>query len=268
MPAYRVERSENGGQLPRRGRPSPAPHEEGLATSQLLALQRAAGNTAVGELIAGSGAITIQRDRGHAAAAAPAATTALDDRAHAIINAAQADHPAIAERAVSTVRQIINTYYADRASTVSDITYDSSEPGLMTTSVGRGASSTGSIAVGEYFVTNTTAAEFARRVLQVGHELEHIQQYRSGLGGGGHRHEREFLAFSHEGTATAVAHTGRMAHATRVRLIDEAIRHYNAFSAADKERYAEQYRDLLAERTREQRASGRDATSPPTEAAR
>lgn len=174
MPAYRVERSESGGQLPRPGRPSPAPHEQGPALRQLLALQRAAGNTTVGELIAGSSAITIQRDGGHTAVAVPATTTALDDRAHAIINAAQADHPAIAERAVSTVPRIINTYYADRAPTVSDVTYDSSEPGLMTTSVGRGASSTGSIAVGDYFVTNTIAAEFARRVLQVGHELEHI----------------------------------------------------------------------------------------------
>lgn len=268
MPAYRVERSETGGRrvpptltVPRKGGGNDL-------TTQLLALQRAAGNTAVGDLIAGS-AITVQRDGGHAEVASPAATTAaLDDRAHAIINAAQADHPAVDQRAISTVRQIINTYYADRASTVSDVTYDSSEPGLMTTSVGRGASSTGSIAVGEYFVTNTTAAEFARRVLQVGHELEHIQQYRAGLGGGGHRHEREFLAFYHEGTGTAVAHTGRMAHATRVRLIDEAIRHYNAFSAADKERYAEQYRDLLEQRAREQRASGHDATAPPTEAAR
>lgn len=265
--AFRVARSERPGEPSRRSRSSPAPHERGPATSQLLALQRAAGNAAVGELIARTGDIAIQRDvGGHAAVADPAA--ALDDRAQAIISAAQADHPAIGARAISTVRQIINTYYPDRASTVSDVTYDSSEPGLMTSSVGRGASSTGSIAVGEYFVTNTIRAEFARRVLQVGHELEHIQQYRNGLGGGGHRHEREFLAFHHEGTATAVAHTGRMAHATRVHLIDEAIRHYNAFSEADKQRHADQYQELLARRGREQRASGHDPTAAPTEAAR
>ena len=230
----------------------------------LLALQRTAGNAAVGHLVTEPSPISIQRDGGHGVAS-PGAVTTLDDRARAIIDAAHGTQGSAGERAMNAVRQIINTYYADRASLVSAVTYDSAERGLLTTSVGHGASSTGSIAVGDYFIAHI--ADFARRVLQVGHELEHIQQYRSGLGGGTHRHEREFLAFYHEGTAGAVPHTGRMAHATRVDLLDEAIRHYNAFSDADKARYAEQYRDLLEQRNRHQRASGWQPTAPPTDAA-
>jgi hypothetical protein len=236
------------------------------AALSLIDLQRTAGNAAVVDLLAQRGGPTVQRDGGHPTAA-PAAATDLDEKAQAIIDAAAADHPAASERAVNAVQQIVDTYYGDKASTVSGITYKASEPGLKTTSQGKGDSSTGSIAVGDYFLNNTTKAGFARRVLQVGHELEHIQQYRSGMGGETHRHEREFLAFYHEGTAAAVPHTGKMAHANRVNLLDEAIRHYNAFSDADKKRYADQYKDLLEQRAKELKASGNDKTDPPTEAA-
>jgi hypothetical protein len=266
----RTQRLQRGNDIDQVPRHSSALTSSGGETPahQLLALQRAAGNAAVTDLLSQAKAFTVQRDGGHTATAAPAASTsALDDQALAIINAAQAAQPAAAERGKAVVRQIIDTYYADRASTVRGITYESGDPGLTTTSGGQGATSTGSIAVGDYFLTNTTRAGFARRVLQVGHELEHIQQYRSGLGGGTHRHEREFLAFYHEGTGAALAHTGRVAHATRVSLIDEAIRHYNALSDDDKRRYADQYNDLLAKRAEEQAASGHDPTDPPTNAA-
>jgi hypothetical protein len=159
-------------------------------------------------------------------------------------------------------------HYSDKKDLVSGVTYARSEPGLLTTSHGRGDKATGSIAVGHYFITNTTDAYFARRVLQVGHELEHVQQYREGKGGEGHRHEREFLAFYHEGLNAALAHTGRISHSTRIELMDEAIRNYNAMSEEQKRQYADKYHELLERRTEEQRKSGHAATDPPTERAK
>ena len=225
----------------------------------VMSLQRAAGNTAVAELIA------LQRDGGHALAAPT--STDLDDQAKAIIHAAQASSPGIDERAVAAVWAIINTYYADKKSLVSGVSYVASEPGLMTTAHGHGAKSTGSIEVGHYFITNTNESFFARRVLQVGHELEHVQQHRDGKGGEGHRHEREFLAFYHEALNPALAHTGRVSHATRVELMDQAIRNYNAMPDEQKKQYADKYQELLDRRHQEQRKSGHAATEPPTERA-
>lgn len=225
----------------------------------ILDLQRKAGNAAV------TGLITMQRDGGHAVAAP--STTELDDQARAIITAAQATTPGIEERAVNAVRAILDTYFADKRGLVSGIHYDASEPGLLTTSHGSGERSTGSIAVGRYFITNTTEAYFARRVLQVGHELEHVQQHREGKGGEGHRHEREFLAFYHESANPALPHTGRVSHATRVDLMDQAIRNFNAMPDDQKRQYADRYRELLERRNEEQRRSGHAHTEPPTEAA-
>jgi hypothetical protein len=231
-----------------------------IASGSIMALQRSAGNAAVTELI------TAQRDGGHAPAA-PAKSTDLDERALAIIKAAQASTPSIEERAVSAVQAILDTYYPDRKSMVKDIRYAASEPGLKTTAGGRGEKVTGLIEVGHYFITETTDQYFARRVLQVGHELEHIQQHREGKGGKEHRHEREFLAFYHEATAPEVAHTGRVSHSTRVELMDEAIRNYNAMPAAQKKQYDAEYSDLLAKRTIQQKKAGKHPTPPPTDAA-
>jgi hypothetical protein len=99
---------------------------ETTTSGSIMALQRSAGNAAVTELI------TAQRDGGHAPAA-PAKSTDLDERALAIIKAAQASTPSIEERAVSTVQAIIDTYYPDRKAMVKDVRYAASEPGLKTT---------------------------------------------------------------------------------------------------------------------------------------
>ena len=240
-------------------REKPKDHTSDTLARAVLELQRSGGNAAVTEMI------SAQRDRGHALAAP--ATTELDDQARAIIAAAQAATPGIDERAVNVVGSIINTYYSDKKGMVSAVSYTASEPGLLTTSNGSGEKATGSIAVGHYFVTNTTDAYFARRVLQVGHELEHVQQHREGKGGEGHRHEREFLAFYHEALNAAPAHTGRISHSTRVELMDQAIRNYNAMPDDQKRQYADKYRELLDRRTEEQRKSGHTATDPPTERA-
>ncbi len=230
------------------------------ASGSILALQRTAGNAAVTQLI------TAQRDGGHSPAA-PAKSTDLDDRAVAIVKAAQATTPTIDERAANAVQAIIDTYFLDRKPMVSGVRYAESEPGLRTTARGSGEKVTGLISVGHYFISETTEPHFARRVLQVGHELEHIQQHREGKGGEKHRHEREFLAFYHEATAPAVAHTGRVSHSTRVDMMDEAIRNYNAMPDQQKKQHETEYKELLEQRAIEQRKTGRAAPEPPTDAA-
>lgn len=211
----------------------------------ILELQRAAGNAAVSELIA-------QRDDAHAVAA-PARSTSLDEQARAIISAAQAETPGIEERAVNAVRAIIDSYYPDKKSMVKEVKWAATLDGLMTTAQGKGPKVTGVISVGEKFIVHTKSQHFARHVLQVGHELEHIQQHRDGLGGDKKKHEREFLAFYHEGTATELPHTGHMRPEMRIRLLDEAIQNYNALSDGDKRKYVDQYRDLLEQKARFQR---------------
>lgn len=227
--------------------------------SAILFLQQQAGNAAVTQMI-------VQRDGGHTAT--PVKSTDLDETAQAIVKAAQSDKPKD-ERAKAAVWAIITAYYPSKKSLVTDVVWDSALSGLQTHSVGKGTKWKANIEVGEYFIDHTTGKDdFARRVLQVGHELEHIEQHNRGLGGNEHYHEREFLAFYHESIAPAVAGTGRMGHATRVNLLDEAIRHYNAFSDKDKKRFADDYKALLEKRAEEQKASHKDPTDPPTDKAK
>jgi hypothetical protein len=79
---------------------------------------------------------------------------------------------------------------------------------------------------------------------------------------------REFLAFYHEGIAPAVKGTGRMAHATRVDLLDESVRHYNRFTDELKKKHADDYNDLLEGRKAEQKAAHQEPTEPPTDLAK
>jgi hypothetical protein len=235
---------------------SPAPDAR---TSALLALQRQAGNAAVAQLI-------VQRDGGHTAT--PVKSTDLDETAQGIVKDAQSDKPK-EERAKAAVWAIITGYYPSKKDLVTDVIWTSSLSGLKTHAIGKGTKWKANIEVGEYFIDHTTGkTDFARRVLQVGHELEHIEQHNRGLGGKEHYHEREFLAFYHEGIAPLVAGTGKMAHATRVDLLDEAIRHYNAFSDTEKEKYADDYKALLEKRAEEMKASNKDPTDPPKDKAK
>jgi len=171
-----------------------------------------------------------------------------DARANAIIRTAQDTTRPISERAIATVRLIICQYYRSDAGLVHDVRYRAGEPGLLTTSRGRRSSATGIISVGNYFVNNTTNRRINRRVLQVGHEIRHIHQYRSGLSGHGNKDEREFLAFTWEALADEFAGTGRMSRSTRVSLIDAALGYYNCLAAALKRRYRSQQQRLLSRR--------------------
>lgn len=189
----------------------------------------------------------------------------VDADAQRIIDLAQDSSRPIDERAVAVVQAIINQYYPSDASKISRITYRADEQGLHITYTGRGSSITGRLEVGRYFVENTTRRHFARRVLQVRHEIEHVEQQRSGMGGESRQDEREFAAFYHEALGVEPSGTGRVQHSTRVQLIDAALGYYYCLSA-DLQRDNTTRRDELVTRRAEAvRASGRsDLGAAPT----
>jgi hypothetical protein len=202
------------------------------------------------------GALSLQRHPGEAAApaAAPAAGT-LDEKAQAIVNAAQADTPSKAERAKNVVWSILRTYYPDREALIKDVTYPIKDPtdptndkGLLTTTPATKApkgSEQGSIAASDDFLDHTTKEGFARRVLQVGHELMHVEQHRQGMGGSKKSAEREFLAYAWESTATEVAGTGHMNRGTRLSLIEGAIKNYKLLDEDHQKRYENEYDKVI-----------------------
>jgi hypothetical protein len=187
---------------------------------------------------------------GTAPATAPAAG-ALDERAQAIVDAAQKETPSKKERAMNVVWSILKTYYTDRLDLVKEVTYpiktDKDHPddkGLLTTTPAAKApkgSEQGSIASSDDFLEHTTTRGFARRVLQVGHELMHVEQHRQGMGGPKKSAEREFLAYAWESTATEVAGTGHMDRGTRLSLIEGAIKNYNKLDEDHQKGYQDEY---------------------------
>jgi uncharacterized protein DUF4157 len=182
----------------------------------------------------------------------------VDAGAQRIIDLAQDTARPIDQRAVAVVRAIIDTYYAGDAAKISRIEYQESLRGLDTTSSGRGTGTTGSVRVGRRFVEETTQAQFARRMAQVRHEIEHVEEYRSGMTGATRQDEREFAAFYHEALFTEPAGTGRMQHATRVALIDGALGYYHCLGADLQESNATRRDELVARRAPEVRRSGHD----------
>lgn len=189
----------------------------------------------------------------------------IDANAQQIVDAAQNTSTPIEQRAVAVVQAIINQYFPDQANKVSRIVYDKSEPGLSTTYTSEGADATGVITVGNYFVENTTQKDISRRVLQVRHEIEHVDQIRSGMAGDDKKHEREFLAFYHEALAQELPGTGRMQQSTRVHLIDGALGHYYCLDAAKQKENASRRDELLTRRADAVKRSGRkDIGEAPT----
>lgn len=196
-----------------------------------------------------SGALSLQRHPGGgtAPASAPAAE-ALDEKAQAIVDAAQKDTPSKAERAENVVWSILKTYYADRLELVKAVTYPLKGDGLLTKTPAARApkgSEQGEIKVSDDFLEHTTKEGFARRVLQVGHELMHVEQHRQGMSGPKKSAEREFLAFAWEGTAAEVAGTGHMNRGTRLSLINAAIKNYQGVGEDDQKRYKDDYDKVM-----------------------
>jgi outer membrane protein OmpA-like peptidoglycan-associated protein len=187
----------------------------------------------------------------------------LDRTARGMIAAAQDPNLSVDVRGVQVVWNILRTYYPTEAIKVSRVVYVDSTPGLATTSIA-GPPITGEISVGRNFVNGTNPRFFARRVLQVGHELQHIDQWRAGMGGPARRAEREFLAHCWAALTPEKPGTACMPHATRVAIIDAALGNLNCLSGPTRAAHAQREAILLALRMREQAASGGPATAPPT----
>jgi hypothetical protein len=190
-------------------------------------------------------------------------TTSLDATAQSIIRGAGDTTRDVAARAVEAVWRIIHQYYSGQGMTVNVVTFDNTQAGsgLATGPYPASNPTSGRIFVGDAFLRGVQdARSFAHRVLQVGHELEHINQFKDPhLGPSAQKKdEREFLAFYHEALATEVPHTGRFRHSTRILVIDQALGYYNCLTSSsdpDKQNagrtYAAYQQQLLARRSAE-----------------
>lgn len=177
---------------------------------------------------------------------APAAT--LDERARAIIAAASDETVLPEKRAVQVVRSILITYFPADAALVEDIVFVEKTAGLATPPVRPGpaaATARSKIEVGKTFLSGTTAQNFASRVLQVDHELEHIRQYRRGMGAEADKPLREFLAHRREALEPALPETGSVQHSNRVEHIDEALRNYCLFTPELQARFKSERDELV-----------------------
>jgi hypothetical protein len=186
-----------------------------------------------------------------------------DAQAQAIITAATAESTPIADRAVALVTAILCRYYPDQIDKVVAVEYRQRQEGLETQSVGRGSSARGRIYVGDNFVGLTNTRLFSRQVLSVGHELQHIDQYRSGLAGADRGTEREFLARAWTALHDELPGTGRMPDTVRRETIDGALRCYYCLTA-EQQRAQQGERDrLLARRATVNGTRGNAPTDPP-----
>jgi hypothetical protein len=190
-------------------------------------------------------------------------TTALDATAQSIIRGAADTSRDPGVRAVESVWRIIKEYYSGKASNVNVVVYDNAQArtGLATAPYPASKPTSGKIFVGDSFLRGVQdPRSFAHHVLQVGHELEHIDQYRDPALGpsAAKKDEREFLAFYHEALATEVPHTGRFQHSNRITVIDAALGYYSCLASAaeqDKKdaakRYESKQKELLTRRSAE-----------------
>lgn len=230
-----------------------------LAHELTHTIQRSAGSTS-GPIVSSVGTIQRAEDK-----------NPLDKKAKAIIAKAKDESIKPEVRAVEVVKMIIDTYFSADKALADSVVYDNDAAGtgLDTLEVmapgGDKSKSKGKIRVGDYFLKGTNETQFARRVLQVEHELEHIKQWRSGLAGGHKKHEREFLACHLEGLAKEKPGTGRVSHATRVVLIDGALGHYYCLSEELQKKHKEKKKDLLERRAVEAKVSGKGESAPPTD---
>lgn len=190
-------------------------------------------------------------------------TTSPDATAQSIIRGAGDTSRDAGARAVEAVWRIIHEYFSGRADRVNSVTYDDAQAGtgLATGPHPANHPTSGRILVGDDFLKGVqNVRNFAHHVLQVGHELEHIEQFLDpGLGPpAAKKDEREFLAYYHEALAAEVPHTGRFQHSTRIAVIDQALGYYNCLTSAtqkDKQdaakKYASYQQQLLTRRSAE-----------------
>jgi hypothetical protein len=182
----------------------------------------------------------------------------VDERAQRIINLAADTSRSIEERGRAVIQAIIDTYFPEHRDKIGRIVFDEPLLGLDITDSGRGAATTGNILFGSRFVESTTQQHFARRVQQVRHEIEHVEQYRAGMTGANRSDEREFIAHYHGTTFQELPGTGRIQHSTRVNMIDGALGYYYCLSPVLREANATRRDELVARRATSVRRSGRD----------
>jgi hypothetical protein len=183
-----------------------------------------------------------------------------DVHADAIVTKAKDTSVSLEDRAIEAVKSIVREYYDE--SLLSEVVYSEREKGLSTSPVGRGKDLKGKIFVGKYFIEHIDA--FARRVLQVGHELQHVQQEREGMGGERNKDKREFLAFYWEGIEPTKDGTGPLPAATRRTMIDMALGYFNCFSADEQKTLAAKQAELLTHRKDVDGKHGNSKIEPPT----
>jgi hypothetical protein len=169
-----------------------------------------------------------------------------------------------ADRAKNAVQAILDEFYSGDKALVSSIEYKATQGGLMTTSVGSGANATGKITVGDDFLKGVTETFMGRRVLQVGHELQHVKQYRQGMTGANRKDEREFLAHRWAALQPNPAGTRTIPTATRLALVDGALGYYNCLSAAKQTQYQSEQADLVNERPKYDGKNGNAPKAAPT----
>ena len=169
-----------------------------------------------------------------------------------------------ADRAKGAVEAILDEFYSADKALVSSIAYSAAQKGLLTTSVGSGATATGKITVGDDFLTGVNDKYIGRRVLQVGHELQHIKQYRQGMTGAQRKDEREFLAHRWAALQANPAGTRTIPAATRLALVDGALGYYNCLSAQNQTTYKTEKDGLVAERPKYDGKNGNAPVAAPT----
>jgi hypothetical protein len=187
-----------------------------------------------------------------------------DVHADAIVTKAKDTHVPLGDRAVEAVKSIVREYYDE--SMLSEVVYDEDEGGLSTKPVGRGSDIKGKITVGKYFIEHIDA--FARRVLQVGHELQHVQQQRDGMGGHRSQDKREFLAHSWGALEPAKSGTGHLPDAQRRDMIDGALGYFYCLGEDEKIGFADKKAELLRQRQGVNGTRGNESTQPPTQCRR
>ena len=188
----------------------------------------------------------------------------LDANAIFIQSIAQAKDRTPEKRATDLVWYILGQYYSLEKSKVSNVIYKKERKGLLTEVKEGGIEARGVIEVGDDFVESTTNKyNFGRSVLQVGHELEHIDQHRQGMGGPEKHDQREFLAFYDEAFAEAKPGTGGVQRSMRAHLIDTAIGYYYCLRDDLKDTYKPKLQKLLDQRPHEIKR-GYERAKPPT----
>jgi hypothetical protein len=184
----------------------------------------------------------------------------LDVHADAIVKKAKDSKGSLSDRAIEAVKSIVREYYDE--SLLSEVAYREREPGLSTSPVGKGKELKGKIFVGKYFIEHIDA--FAHRVLQVGHELQHIKQEREGMAGERNKDKREFLAFYWEGLEPAKDGTGPLPAGTRRAIIDTALGYFNCLNADEQKTLAVKQAELLTRRKDVDGKHGHSKTDRPT----